>query len=362
MEGYKARYFSGRAAVGDEVQVRLRIDGVDFVTANGDPQDTWPYDALRLVDRDHLDERVRLARGPSSPERLDIIAPDALPALYARVPRLCPPGPFRRETLRFVVIWAAGLGALALAVLFGISLLTSGIAGLVSPDWEERVGNDVVESLGELLTREDDGGRFCDSQAASRALDLLTARMMQERELPYDVKLWFLDVSPINALTAPGGNVVLFRGLIDEAESPDEVAGVIAHELGHVIERHPLEGWIRAVGVAALFDLFAGSSGGATAVTGISESLIHLSYSRRDERAAELLALELLTWSDLRRDGIAMFFDRLAEKEASGGGLVEYFSTHPSHMDRASAARASGEGGRSAMSTEEWEAVQAICN
>lgn len=362
MADYSGQYFSGRLAVGEDVRIRLGADGLEVIVPGGPAQESWPYDALRLVDRNHLDERICLARDVGSGARLDILAPQALAALYERAPRLRPPGPFQRQTLRFVAIWAAGLGALAVAVLFGISLLTSGIASLVSPHWEESVGSEVVESLGGLLAREGEEARFCESRPARRALDRLTARLMQGRELPYDLKVRILDVSLVNALAVPGGNVVLLRGLIDEAQSPDEVAGVLAHELGHVIERHPLEGWIRAAGVAALFDLFAGASGGATAITGISESLIILSHSRQDERAADLLALDMLGLVGLRRDGIATFFERLSKEVAYDGEVPDYFSTHPTHGDRAAAARAGGDGGGSAMSTGEWEAVQAICD
>ena len=76
------------------------------------------------------------------------------------------------------------------------------------------------------------------------------------------VRVALLDWRLVNALAVPGGQIVLTRGLVQTAGSPDEVAGVLAHELGHAIELHPETGIVRAMGLSAAAQLmFAGSAG-----------------------------------------------------------------------------------------------------
>ena len=83
---------------------------------------------------------------------------------------------------------------------------------------------------------------------------------------PFNVRVY--DWSLMNAFAVPGGQIVLTKGLIDKAETPDEVAGVLAHEMGHGIEMHPETGIIRSIGLAAAVEVMLGGAGGGSQTPG----------------------------------------------------------------------------------------------
>jgi predicted Zn-dependent protease len=159
--------------------------------------------------------------------------------------------------------------------------------------------------------------------------------------------------------------VVFFKGLVEQAESADEVAGVLAHEIGHVVNRHPIEGLVRGLGISLIVESLIGDGAdllGLAADAGAM--LIKNSYGREDEAAADAAALEILAAAGLRADGLARFFERLAALEGGTGrpGVAAYFSSHPQTAERqATAAARAGAGGRAALSPAQWQALQAIC-
>ena len=158
----------------------------------------------------------------------------------------------------------------------------------------------------------------------------------------------------------PGGWVVLFRGLIEEAEAPEEVAGVLAHEIGHVVHRHGTERIFKALGVQLLVQIVMGGvSDGLMSSAG--QVLLLLSYSREDEAEADAAALDLLAAAGMRNDGLAAFFRRLAEQESDLPEALRFLSTHPSLRARArDLARPQGPADP-AMTPEDWQALRAIC-
>ena len=129
----------------------------------------------------------------------------------------------------------------------------------------------------------------------------------------------------VNAFAAPGGHVVVLSGLIDEAKSGDEVAGVLAHEIAHVIHRHPMESLVRAMGLAVLAEALSGDGLGGTAAMLLAVT----AYSREAE--ADATAVALLEAAGYDPLGLTDFFGRMAgEEKRSGAGLIpSYLSTHP---------------------------------
>jgi predicted Zn-dependent protease len=142
------------------------------------------------------------------------------------------------------------------------------------------------------------------------------------------------DDASLNAFAAPGGLVVVHTGLIAAARSPDEVAGVLAHEIAHVTERHSVRQLVLQAGVAASVQLLLGSPDGAAgALTAAATELATLRFSRDQEHAADVGGLDLLKRAELPPDGLVGFFDRLARE---GGGPPAFLSTHPAPDDRVS--------------------------
>ena len=125
----------------------------------------------------------------------------------------------------------------------------------------------------------------------------------------------------VNAFALPGEQIVVLRGLIEEADSPDEVAGVIAHEMGHGLELHPETGIVKALGMSAAVLLIFGDS---SSIGNWGAHLLQLSYTRSAEREADVHALRILKAADISPKGISDFFKRLepfsTDGELAGNG------------------------------------------
>ena len=95
----------------------------------------------------------------------------------------------------------------------------------------------------------DFGGRFCNGPGGQAALDALVRKIDQGKPA---VRVHVANIGMVNAVALPGGNIVLFRGLLQEAKSPDEIAGVLGHEIGHVRKRHVVRALMRQAGLSVL--------------------------------------------------------------------------------------------------------------
>ncbi len=140
-----------------------------------------------------------------------------------------------------------------------------------------------------------------------------------------------IDSDEVNAFAIPGGYCYVQVGLLRETGNEAELAAVLAHEIGHVTERHGAKAVSRAqfyglVGALALGD---DPKKLAEVAEAIIRSGILLRHSREDELEADAVAVRTLHRAGIEPDGLVRFFEKLRAKEGRRGGLFEYFSTHP---------------------------------
>ncbi|HEY4372610.1 MAG TPA: M48 family metallopeptidase [Burkholderiales bacterium] len=132
----------------------------------------------------------------------------------------------------------------------------------------------------------------------------------------------------VNAFAMPGGFVVVHSGLLALATTPEEVAGVLAHEVSHVENRHSLRAMIRNAGFSALLRLAFGDTAG---LLGMADQLADLKFSRDDESQADRDGLAALVKAGIRPQGMRDFFRKMAAGE---GKLPGWLSTHPGSSER----------------------------
>jgi predicted Zn-dependent protease len=204
----------------------------------------------------------------------------------------------------------------------------------------------------------------CEAPEGRAALDRMADRITAGVDLPYPLTVTVLDHEMVNAFALPGGHIVFFRGLIEAAETPEEVAAVFAHELGHVIARDPARGALRTAGSIGVLGLLFGDFAGGAAVLFLAERLIEASYSQGAEAAADAFAHDRLIATDLPPGALASFFTRLRDEHGDAEGIVAHFLSHPQLGDRIARAEAAGAGQgptRPALTPSEWAALRAIC-
>ncbi|MEM1378118.1 MAG: M48 family metallopeptidase, partial [Pseudomonadota bacterium] len=267
-------------------------------------------------------------------------------------------GTMRRVATRGVLAVAA-IGVMLFVVLPG---LAGTLATLIPADREAQMGRVVVAQMERLFARSDTASLRCQNSEGEAALAAMLDRLGAPQEPP--ITLSVFDHEMVNAFAAPGGQVVLLRGLIEEAESPDEVAAVLAHEVAHVIARDPTRAMLRAAGSAGLLSLVFSDFAGGTAAVVLSEALLDASYSRGAEEAADEMAVSLLQKAEINTKGMADFFGRLAQSERFID-LPVFLSTHPDTVAREAQARRFSETQtqtRPALDDRQWQALRGICD
>lgn len=346
MTAAPATLHNGVTAVPVPVEAQLSPSALRIVRADG-ATETWPVGALREIDK--MPWELRIARA-GAPQRLVVRDPDMMAALdTALTPwRIDEKARRRRRAFR-TALFVPLLGAL---LWFGWPPLADAIARTVPMSWEQRIGDSVVATM-------TNGRRRCEAPDGVAALNRLSARLAETAGLSARPSLVVLDSGLVNAFATPGRHVVIHRGLIDQAGSPEEVAGVLAHEFGHIRHRHGLRHVARAVGVGTFVSvLIGGSDLGAVAAT----LVVTLSYSRDFEAQADADAADVLTRSGIGVEGLARFFERVAGPARREPSLRAYFTTHPDPAERAAGLRArGGEATAKAMTPEEWQALRMIC-
>lgn len=131
----------------------------------------------------------------------------------------------------------------------------------------------------------------------------------------------------------PGGNIIVFSGLIDSVESENELAFVLAHELGHFTHKDHLRGLGRGLVLLMSSISLFGSDSFITGFIMNSLSNVEMKFSQRQERMADLWALDLLNRRYGHIGGAIDFFEKMAKKEKKGRFLY-FFATHPYPQSR----------------------------
>lgn len=150
-------------------------------------------------------------------------------------------------------------------------------------------------------------------------------------ETPYEFSFAVIDEKVPNAFALPGGFVTIHSGLIESADSGEEIAGVLAHEIAHVTHRHGLKRIIRSAGIAIAVGIIFGSTDLAI-LADYAGDLGSLAYDRDQEREADETAREVLTEAGIDPRGMGTFFAKLLEQE--GDATFEFLSTHPNLGER----------------------------
>jgi Zn-dependent protease with chaperone function len=349
---YRGRFSDGKTASALPSGVRLTAQGME-IAPDGQAPLVWPYAELATaspVGRRSGDVLLSLSSMPGA--TLFVADSEFVAGLLAKASHLG----VGSQRWRSARPWLAACAVLALAVaalwIADVSP-ARGLAGLLPTEFRQSIGRQVVQSIGK-------GRAACHTSEGDEALRRLTERLSAAAGQRFNVTV--LDWELVNAFAAPGEQIVIARGLIEKAKSADEVAGVLAHEMGHGIERHPETGIIRAIGLGAAVELMLGGSSGSLARLGLV--LAQLGYSRAAEREADARALEILEKSQIAPQGFAGFFKRL-DKEERGSmvGELSLFRTHPMLAERARLAESRpAYPATPALTEADWQALKSICN
>lgn len=350
------RYFDGVSA--RPHPVRLRLDTRLRAIGPGIAAD---WDPLDLRAADSVPPLMRV--GPAyAPDRVEFSDEGLAAALAERCPDLR-----RREgaggNMR-LVLWSAAAGlSILLVAIFGIPHLARLLVPLVPDSLEARLGAVVEPQVVRLLGQPP----ACAEGPGRAALDRLVARLVAgqgpDGPLPPALAVTVRRHEMANAFALPGARVIVLSGLIARAKTADEVAAVLAHELGHVGARDPTRSLIRASGTSFLLSLVLGDLTGSTVVVSVGEALLSAGYSRETERAADTDAVDLMVRAGGNGAALADILERIAADERRGRPH-DFLRSHPLTTERAATIRALAGHDvpkRPILPADDWAALKDIC-
>jgi len=350
---HDAIYLDGRSNRKRSVALRLRLE-LEIVEHER-VLERWPYDQVRRADGPP--EKLRLRCASVLPlARLEVSDAATQRAIVARCKSLYVGHAASTQTWR-IVFWslAAVCSILALAF-FGIPFVADRLAPLVPTAVEQRIGQAVDKQARAIF-----GGKTCDGAAGQAAFSSLIDKLKRAGEIdtPLDASVLSSDMS--NAFALPGGKIYLLDGLLQKARDPDEIAGVLAHELGHVRHRDNLRRIIQTGGTSFLIGLLFGDVTGGGAMVFVGRSLFDASYSRDAERAADAFAMEVMHKLGRSAKPMGEFLFRVTGSES--GKTISILASHPLTEERRDlmAREARPNTGPEILSPGEWRALKNIC-
>ena len=224
--------------------------------------------------------------------------------------------------------------ALLLFIPFVLALIpASWMAQVLQPRQEKALGNLLFPMMSLQFEIKENHPAALLTQ---KIIDHLKAANPELQSTTVDV---FISASQeINAFAAPGNIIVVNRGLIEKADTIEEVAGVLAHELGHIHQKHVIKSLVGGLGSlfgTALLATFVGYD--AAFVVANASDFVSLKYSRDDELAADRQGFKFLNHAHVSTDGMISFFKKIAEMDRLIPSVLSLASTHPSSVDRIAA-------------------------
>jgi beta-barrel assembly-enhancing protease len=349
-----ARYADGRAAIFTDAACTLSQEGIR-IEANGQVLD-WRFDALARADDNN--GRIILKRIPDTGERL-MLELDAAAELRAASPTLFQPRAQGVERPTTVAAVIGGAWALAAVFLIGVPLMAAPIADVMPARYRSQIADISWSQVDGFTTLCDDGDE------ATRVLNDAAYRMMSAASVPESDAIWItiVDAPFPNAFALPDHSIIVTDDLIAMSEHPDELMGVIAHEIAHIEHNHVMTNVVRQIGAGVFFDVVFGGAGAGQAIAIASVNLAGLRYSRGDETDADVRGLEYLDAANIDTGGLARLFERFDEMaEAQGGEIPMLLSSHPASAERAAVARSrSREGLAPSLGDGEWRIVRSVC-
>jgi len=228
--------------------------------------------------------------------------------------------------------WSAGSGVRGFAF-FGA--LASALLGCsVSQDQEVELGRRNAEQVEARLplVRDEIASNYV------QALGVSIARTTTRQDLDWRFRI--VDSRQINAFALPGGFIYVNRGLIERAEHLDELAGAIAHEIGHVVLRHAAKQIEKQTKTGVAVELGCRftdlcNSDVARAAIQVGGAALFARYSRYDEAEADSEAVQLVVDAGIDPNGIPALFHRLLEERRTSPARIEvFFASHPLEEDR----------------------------
>jgi Zn-dependent protease with chaperone function len=361
-----AHYFDGRTSARHDVTLELAPHALIIRDGASMIVDQWAYMRLKhLSAPDHI-FRIGLRKHPVL-ARLEITDMELAHEIDVLAPDIDRTGASARRDSRRVIGWACFAAVtMVLSAIYGVPLLADRVAPVVPRGFEQRIGVATNAQIRAMLDKGPAGRPFtCGNAAVEQAGKIAFEKLVRQLEAAANPRVP-LTVAVVrrpeaNAFALPGGYVYVFQGLIDKAETPDELAAVIAHELGHVAHRDGMRAVLQGAGLSFLFGMMLGDFVGGGAVVLAARTILESAYSRNVENAADRYGVAVMLRLGADARALGRFLQRIAGDTSDGFSIL---LDHPTAKERAAAINAIAppqSRGVPLLDAAEWAALKRIC-
>jgi Zn-dependent protease with chaperone function len=317
---YPGLYFEGPPEEARAVSVALAQHGIAIQLEDGGKR-WWPFEKVRSR---RVKGAIEFETSQTVPEKVVIEDPAFLAALETVNPGVAQgqtPGGMISLIGKLCMLFASLGGLLFILIVWGLPWMAGAMARMVPVSVEEQIGQAALEAFAPKFKR-----------CADPALQSIVERLESSVEgSPYRFRVYVVEDGAVNAFAAPGGYIVVFRGLLNRTRTAEEVASVLAHEMQHVVQRHGVRGMMRGLSIGVLLSLLTGNPGDT--VAGLGGAMGSLAYQRRDEADADGQAFRMLVHARIRPLAMIDMLQKLEEVQGEMPG-AQYFSSHPLTKDR----------------------------
>ena len=359
-------FYDGKTALTHPAVCQFLGDVLEVRSRDGDLLATWALGDILDEASGKIPLRLRHAGNPG--ERLVVREAASITSFREW---LAPVLAKRRSGTR--LRWFFGSIAIWLVLAlgwFGFPHAINTVADFIPYSWERTMGEESRDMLGRLLSGAYGGEiPWRDSGPGYEALCAIVARLApdgggQDNGTMQRFEVSILDAEMVNAFALPGGFIIVTTSLVRQCHTPDELAGVLAHEMAHVTERHNVRRLVRDQFFALSLSMLTGGSGLEEIAGAAAKRLFSEKFSREDERKADILGVRRLAHAKVHPESIAQFFARVPASPAEKT-LLSYLESHPPVQDRQEYMRheAAGFSGlfTPALDVAQWRALQNLC-
>jgi Zn-dependent protease with chaperone function len=358
-------FLDGVTSARHDVTVELVPAGLQILGADGKPLALWAYDAIERVAGPEGALRIAQAGSPVL-ARLEVRDDALAAAIDQHAVKIDRSGRAERRMRLKVVIWSvAAMTSIVLVAVFGMPAIATGLAPLVPYRIERALGDAVETQLRTLLDTRKRGAAFECGRGEGEAdglaaLEKLVQGLEAAAALPIPINVKVVRLPVANAFALPGGHIYVFQGLLTRADTPDELAGILAHEIGHVAHRDSTRNILQAAGLSFFFGMLLGDFVGGGAVVVASKTLLEASYSRSVEAAADAYSVELMTSISGDPHALGVILQRIAGDSA---GWAKLLLDHPETRDRVAViVAADAKPTQPLLDAAQWTALKRICS
>ncbi|MDQ3141055.1 MAG: M48 family metallopeptidase [Bacteroidota bacterium] len=332
MKTFEANYYSGIKPIGRKVRVFLEQESIRIQSITSE---TIPVDITWVIQKIQPDEfkdqhKLILNYGRSgSNQFLEITDQALIEELSIRYSGARFLKPKKNSFRRFSIAGLLVISAIIICGLVGLYFvlnpwISSKFADTLPISWEEKLGE---ASFAQLVTSTD-----VDSVQTTYLQEFYDSLYFESK---YNISVYFVKDSMVNAFALPGGRMVVFDGIMSKMNSYEELAGLLGHEFTHIDKRHSLKAIFQNLSSYIILSMIFGDITGLAGIIIENAHMINnLGYSRKFEKEADLNAFELLTQREINPQGLIRLFEILQNEVKTEDHVPRFLNSHPMTEER----------------------------